>query len=545
MTASNTFAPVPLDTLLASGLLPGAALVTERPAAAGAITNVAVMAVPDVGPWLRRDQLLVTSGSVLARLASVSDFVARLDRRGVAALAVRLDTGPDLPRELTDAATEAGIPVVTFTAACCSGHEISRSLDRMAARQIDAVLAADHVRHELLSVVMAGGGHRELAAALARALGGAVLVTTPDGRQISRAGEDADLCRLATSSALDATGRLRTDSVEGGLGRRELGDGFIAVSAVSANGIDHGRLALFTASRPLADEELYLVERAAEVCALVVTRELAVAAVEEKHRANFVRDLLRGRGGDPDRVVAHARTFGWDLSRPIVVLAIEPDPVDTDAAAAPNRMPVVERQARAFSGAVAARDPGAVVTALSTETVVLMGEGADTMTLVHELVAHVRGAGGGGRRPFGVGVSRVSASVDDLPALYSQARTALEVGRRISGEWAVTHFDELGVYRLLSLVDEPEELESFARETLRELTDDTAEAQDMRRTLEVLLATNINIAETARQLHFHYNTLRYRVVKLEKMLGPFTAHPALRLDLSLALKIIAMRGINS
>ncbi len=135
--------------------------------------------------------------------------------------------------------------------------------------------------------------------------------------------------------------------------------------------------------------------------------------------------------------------------------------------------------------------------------------------------------------------------MDDLPALYSQARTALEVGRRISGEWAVTHFDELGVYRLLSLVDETRELESFARETLRELTEDTAEAQDMRRTLEVLLATNINIAETARQLHFHYNTLRYRVVKLEKMLGPFTAHPALRLDLSLALKIIAMRGINS
>jgi purine catabolism regulator len=135
--------------------------------------------------------------------------------------------------------------------------------------------------------------------------------------------------------------------------------------------------------------------------------------------------------------------------------------------------------------------------------------------------------------------------VDGIPALYGQARTALKVGRQITGAWAVTHFDDLGVYRLLSLVEDDRELESFATETLRELTADTAEAQDMRRTLEVLLATNINIAETARQLHFHYNTLRYRVVKLEKMLGSFTDHPELRLDLSLALKIMAMRGINS
>ena len=166
------------------------------------------------------------------------------------------------------------------------------------------------------------------------------------------------------------------------------------------------------------------------------------------------------------------------------------------------------------------------------------------MALVRDLVTVVRGEGGGGRRPFSVGVSRPAAAIDAVPALYSQARTALTVGRRISGPWTVTQFDDLGVYRLLSLVEDENELETFARETLRELTEETAEAQDMRKTLEVLLATNINIAETARKLHFHYNTLRYRVVKLEKMLGPFTAQPELRLDLSLALKITAMRGIN-
>ncbi len=543
MTASNTFAPVPLDTLLASGLLPGAALVTERPAAAGAITNVAVMAVPDVGPWLRRDQLLVTSGSVLSRLASVSDFVARLDRRGVAALAVRLDTGPELPRELADAATEAGIPVVTFTAACCSGHEISRSLDRMAARQIDAVLAADHVRHELLSVVMAGGGHRELAAALARALGGAVLVTTPDGRQISRAGEDADLRRLATSSALDATGRLRTDSVEGGLGRRELGDGFIAVSAVSANGIDHGRLAFFTASRHWP------------------TRSCTSSSGPRRYARWWSPANSRSRPSRRSigRTSSATCCVAWRRPRPgggarqdVRVGSVAPDRRPRDRTGprrhgrrrGPEPDAVVERQARAFSGAVAARDPGAVVTALSTETVVLMGEGTDTMTLVHELVATCAApaAGAVGRSVWACRVSR--------PPWTTFPRSTAGADRARSGSAHLRGVGRDALRRaggvpIAQPRRRPEELESFARETLRELTEDTAEAQDMRRTLEVLLATNINIAETARQLHFHYNTLRYRVVKLEKMLGPFTAHPALRLDLSLALKIIAMRGINS
>jgi purine catabolism regulator len=145
---------------------------------------------------------------------------------------------------------------------------------------------------------------------------------------------------------------------------------------------------------------------------------------------------------------------------------------------------------------------------------------------------------------FSTGTSRPVPGAEALPEAYGQALKAARVGRQLHGPGAVAHFDQLGVYRLLSLVNDTEELHAFVRETLGPLAaDHDAENSDLRRTLQVLLETNLNVAETARRLHFHYNTLRYRIGKLERLLGNFTDDPHLRLNLTLALHVLRMRGI--
>jgi purine catabolism regulator len=159
------------------------------------------------------------------------------------------------------------------------------------------------------------------------------------------------------------------------------------------------------------------------------------------------------------------------------------------------------------------------------------------------VVGAVTGDRGGGRRSFCAGVSRVVAKPSGIAAAYTQARKAVAVGRRVRGPGSVSHFDSLGVHRLLSLVPDGAELRDFAAEVLGELAEDTDEAADLRRTLQTLLDTNLNVAETARALHFHYNTLRYRIGKLERIVGPFSSDPNLRLDVALALQIVQMRGI--
>ena len=118
-------------------------------------------------------------------------------------------------------------------------------------------------------------------------------------------------------------------------------------------------------------------------------------------------------------------------------------------------------------------------------------------------------------------------------------------GRRSTAAASVTHFDQLGVFRLLSLIPDSTELRTYVDEVLGPLADAAdADSADLRETLRVLLETNLNVAESARRLHFHYNTMRYRIGKLERMLGPFTTDPTLRLNLLLALHAARMRGLD-
>ena len=167
---------------------------------------------------------------------------------------------------------------------------------------------------------------------------------------------------------------------------------------------------------------------------------------------------------------------------------------------------------------------------------------ADGQQVVTKAVAAVAGDKGGGRRSFSVGVSRPAQTLDDLPEAYAQARRAVEIGRRVHGTGSTTFFDELGLHRLIALIPDTGELRAFARDILGPLADQTTDAANLRETLQVLLDTNFNVAEAARLQFFHYNTMRYRVSKLERLLGPLSSDPHLRLDVAVALRVLEVAG---
>ncbi len=508
------------------------------------VQRLNVMEVPDILPWVKPHELLLTTGyPIRDDPAALVQLVGELDDRGLAALAIKLHRYLDeVPQGLLEEADRRGFPIIEFPQGVGFDDVLNEVLGTLINRQAALAARSEEVHRALVSIVLDGGDLADLAVELATILAGPVLVTTPDGRVVAQAGDADELARITASTVFDSTGRFRVESEPAGV--RDDEPGPRAVVPIVAGRVDHGRIVTFSRTA-ISAADVHSLERAATVAALAVTKGLAVAAVEDKYRADFLRDLLVGRLDDAAGAVAHARSLGWNVDRPMVVAVAELDPDQVPASVSGlDLRPVQERFATAWQTVMRGRDPRAPVASFNAEVVVLLEAvpAGDLGRLVSELDRQVAGDRGGGRLSFSLGMSRVAADASALAAAYEQARTAVRIGRRLQGPSARATFDQLGAYRLLALIPDGSELRGYVADVLGELAGDTTEAADLRHTLEVLLDTSGNVAETARRLHFHYNTLRYRIEKLERLVGPFTTNAALRLDLALALRVRHIRG---
>ncbi len=515
------------------------------------VSRANIMEVPDILDWVKPEELLLTTGYPLREVPDgMAKLVGALADAKVAALGVKLHRYlAELPTDMLGEADRHSLPVLLLPDGVAFDDLLDATLSEVLHHRSTMLEQTETVYRALVSIVLEGGGLGELVNALHGFVGGRVFASTTDGRVLAASGSDplqlSDVQLLPDVWA--ESGRFRSERFAPGVHR--VGSVTMAVAAVLAGSSDHGRLVVIRTDGSPSAADLHILERAATVAALAVTKSLAVNAVEAKYRGDFVRDVLMDRAGPSAQVTTHFASLGWGVARPLVVVVAGLDPQDDDDSALDDFRTAQERFSNAWISVVTRYDKTTPVVGFAQEVVVLVpaddtAKAGGVRDVVDGLVRAVSGDGGGGRRSFSTGVSRVVSDPSAVAKGYEQARRAVQVGRQLHGTSAVAHFDDLGAFRLLSLIEDSSELRTFVSEVLGELADeDDPEAADMRATLRVLLDTNFNVAETSRRLHFHYNTLRYRITKLERIVGPFVSDPDLQLDLALALRVIQIRGL--
>lgn len=532
-----------------------------------------VMEVPDVLPWVKPGELMLTTAyPIRDRPEDLEGLLETFDRHGLAAIGLKPGRYLEqIPKGAVRTADALGLPLIHLGEDVGFDEIMQEVLTSNLDRRARGIARTEASMRELVDVVVGGGDLADVCRMLAQWTGVAAAVTTLDGRVRCLHTADAviESTEVPNLECFDRSGRFRVEDEPAGISRdggprdgntgahpaagHRTASGALSWGSVVIEGgrrpaveaqpaaQNLGRIVAFS-TRTLRAGEFRLLEQAAAAAALVITREQAITAVESKYRTDFVLEVLRGHIASTDRVLSHAHSLGWDLDRPISIAVAEVDS-DADSTDASNKRTMQSLFADAWTKVVSQFDPRAAVVGSGDQVIVLLAaEPRDRIVRrLEEFVSSVRGHGGGGRRQFSVGISRPAEGVSRLAPAYQEAMRALEVGRQLARGQGLRHYDSLGVYRLLLQVGEQTELRNFAEEVLGPLaTDAKEEYEGLRVTLQELLDHNLNVAETARALFFHYNTLRYRIGKLEQMVGPFTEDPDLRLSLALALQIVKL-----
>ncbi len=147
-----------------------------------------------------------------------------------------------------------------------------------------------------------------------------------------------------------------------------------------------------------------------------------------------------------------------------------------------------------------------------------------------------------GESAFSYGVGSAGIGPKNIKSSYKEAGLAAKTALALGVKRRVLAYSELGALEFLFPLLENGKLAEFSQETLAPLfTSDSGQDMALPTTLDAWLSAHGNGAEAAERLSVHRNTLKYRLTKIEELLGKNLNDPDVRLTLQLALKIWRLR----
>ncbi|MGW5335580.1 PucR family transcriptional regulator [Streptomyces bauhiniae] len=481
-----------------------------------------VSELADPVPYMEGGELLLITALKLDAedFEAMRRYVKRLAGAGVVGLGFAVGVNYDaIPEALVQAARLEGLPLLEVprrTPFLAISKAVSAAI---AADQYRAVTAGFAAQRELTRQALTTGPEGLLAALAAQVDGwaalydasGAVVAAAPEwaGRRAARLTAEVERLRerpapaSSVVAAPDTEDRIELHSL--GTGRRP-----------------RAALAVGTAAAP-GTAERYAVHSAIALLTLTTERSRSLHAAEQRVGAAVLRMLL---AGEPD----HARAVAGDLygsllDAPFRLLVAESasrqgtdgDPLDALAEAAESAAArsgeavlVVPDRDRLV---VLATDGGAAVAACTAYAGAPESKGDDDALVV--------------------GLSAPAGPIAAASA-YRQAEQALSVARR-RGRVLVEH-EHVAAGSVLPLLAD-DAVRAFADGLLRALRDHDATGRgDLVASLRAWLSRHGQWDAAAADLGVHRHTLRYRMRRVEEILGRSLDDPDVRMELWLALK---------
>lgn len=509
------------------------------------ISTVSVMDAPDIYKWMKGGEFLITSGyAVKDQPDYLKSLIMNLETWGASAFGIKIERFiHEFPQEALAEADRLGFPIVAIPYEFAFTDVINPVLREVIDNQSRKMMYTEGIHEAFTGMVLRDEDIPVILDYLKQ--------------QIH--------CEVAVADTFFSKVYFSKDTAENDDIYRKLDNVFDSSRNTNAEieRYHHYRLYIndeeygyIITGKRLGDydeffEDYYkiAIEQAGTIVILKIQKQIATVQIEADYREQFVQDMLFRNIGSKEEIINRAMIYNWNLYSGGIVVIVDVDHFKLQYLERldQERNRLLEdtmRKVLLVSKRIIRRYyQNFIYSKLSDQIVFIVTDGfEDKVFFVKQLKEILEEVREEIKKTVSftvtIGAGNYKKDIGQIHNSFEEAKKAISISRNMKRENVITVYDELGAFKLLSLVSNCEEALEFQEQYIWKLEEyDKRYHTEMLNTLIMLVSCGWNLKETSGKLYIHYNSMKYRYQKICKILDIDFQNQDQKLNLELALKL--------
>lgn len=523
------------------------------------ISRVNIMADPDILDWIAEGEFLLTTAYFFENdgVEPLKKFIKECYDNNLAGIGIKVSPYLDgISPEVLEYANKLNFPLIDIHQHTPLSDIMMIAIREIFNKQASLLERIEGVHEKLMNVMLQGKGYIDVLNIIQENIKNPVILNLSFSNQtIEVYGDTSENTKkellnevktfYESNGMKDKLKRLNEDKVL-------VGGKFVnrMVMPIMLKDQIYGHLFAWSTNMPLGGFDLAIIESASTTIALSILQELSVKEVEIKYRSDFFEDLVSPDAKRKRKAMDRARYFNLKENNYFIteVMSLKlKDHVETDKDIEIDLLgDYVNSLVTSIEELMDYYKLEGIVSTKTNGIQILLGFSDSKninkklnlfneklQDLFHDRFKNI---------DLKVGIGRVYKNLENVHKSFLDAVRTVRIGKSITSREIVS-YDELGIFKILSQDYLNDELEDFYNTTLKTLVDyDNKKATDLIRTLEVYFKNNGNLTKISKELFTHYNTVLYRIGRINEITGMNLEDPHARLNLEIALKIKELLG---
>jgi purine catabolism regulator len=497
------------------------------------VQNITFLDAPDAIMWIRGNEFIITTLYLFRTTDEQLELIERLASQRVSALGIKQDRFiHGLSPEVLELANKRSLPLLSIPYEKAWVDLINPVMAELLNRQLVILEKSNAIRRLFTRLVLEGGTLQSIAKLLSALTGNPITIMELTNKKVVtwpnyfeyrldpeilpgfKKGEERGLKKVSNGIS-DTEGVVFPVEVAKHI------EGFVIVWEV----------------KELSCLDYEAIEQANTVVALYIQRLKAVNEVNQRFKDDFIDRLLH-KEFSAAYMKGKAKEMGWVLADSNRVVVAKADGVDWGKSYDIFKY---------FTGVLKGKF-NILVGMDGDQTIIFVVPVQKDETGKNEIIELISSArerliAEDPRLRIGMGIGRVCNNIENISKSFKEAKTACRVSIALN---RICDYEGLGSYSLLVELLEFEETKVFLEQLIYPLVNyDKDNNASLLETLGFFINTNCSYRETARRMHVHHNTVRYRLGVIEDILKIDLKKPETVLNLMLAIKLHNLKNIGT